>query len=106
MSSRLAIFALVLALGGSPALARPFDLKRDTFAFSNDTVFAYGVDEAGVLHISKRDKPVEFSHRCFVLARGVLQLNKSARFAPKEPNLSRDKYRARLKTLFRIPVWS
>jgi len=106
MSFRLAVFALVLALGGSAALARPFDLKRDTFAFSNDTVFAYGVDEAGHLHISKREKPVEFSHRCFVLARGVLQFEKFARFAPDQPKLSRDEYRTRMRRLFRIPVWS
>lgn len=89
-----------------PSGARPFDLHRDTFAFSNDTVLAYGVDEAGVLHISKRDKPVEFGHRCFVLARGVLQFEKFARFEPRQPKLSREEYRARMLRLFRIPLWS
>jgi hypothetical protein len=99
----VAIFFFLLA----PALrARPFDLHRDTFAFSNDTVFAYGVDEAGKLHISKRDKPAEFSHRCFVLTRGVLQFWQFARFAPERPKISRDEYRRLIRAVCRVPVWS
>lgn len=98
---------LSLSLSAVSSLsARPFDLRRDTFAFSNDTVFAYGVDEAGKLHISRREKPAEFSHRCFVLSRGVLQFQQFAQFAPEQPKLSREEYRQRLKRLFRIPVWS
>jgi hypothetical protein len=100
------LFLLLLSGACSLATARPFDLKRDTFSFSNDTVFAYGVDEAGHLHISKRDKPAEFGHRCFVLTRGVLQFDKFARFAPDQPKLSREEYRRRMLSLFRIPVWS
>lgn len=102
---QLLTFLLLLAF--SPiALARPFDLHRDTFSFSNDTVLKYGVDEAGRLHIAKRDKPVAFSHRCFVLARGMMQFHKFARFAPREPKLTRDEYRRRMLRLFRIPVWA
>lgn len=98
---------LLLCLSTEPSLvARPFDLKRDTFAFSNDTVFAYGVDEAGNLQIARREKPAEFSHRCFVLTRGVLQFQQFARFNPEQPKLSREEYHRRLKKLFRIPVWS
>jgi hypothetical protein len=99
--------ALLLALACAPlAHARPFELHRDTFAFSNDTVLKYGVDEAGQLHIAKRDKPVEFGHRCFVLTRGMMQFNKFARFAPSEPKVTREEYRARMLRLFRIPVWA
>lgn len=100
------VILLLNLLAATSWAGRPFDLKRDTFAFSNDTVFAYGVDEAGNLHISKREKPVEFGHRCFVLARGVLQFNQFARFAPEQPRVSREEYRRRLQKLFRIPVWS
>jgi hypothetical protein len=99
-------FLFTLAVLISSASARPFDLRRDTFAFSNDTVFAYGVDEAGKLHISRRDKPAQFTHRCFVLARGVLQFQQFVRFEPGQPKLSRDEYERRLRKLFRIPVWS
>jgi hypothetical protein len=86
--------------------ARDFDLRRDTFAFSNDTILSYGVDEAGKLHISRRDKPVEFGHRCFVLARAVLQFQQFARFEPNQPKLAREEYHRRIRRLCRIPVWS
>ena len=97
-------FAFLLA----PAAlhARAFDLRRDTFAFSNDTVFQYGVDEQGRLHISPREKPAEFSHRCFVLSRAVLQFHQFAQFEPRQPRLTRDGYRQRIKQICRVPVWS
>lgn len=98
---------LLVFLGLSLSVqAREFDLKRDTFAFSNDTVMRYGVDEQGRLHISRRDKPVEYSHRCFVLARAVLQFHQFARFEPKQPKLTREEYQKRIKQLCRIPVWA
>ncbi len=100
----LLVFCLLAApLSGA---ARDFDLRRDTFAFSNDTAFQYGVDERGKLHISVREKPADFAHRCFVLARAVLQFYQFARFAPAQPRLSREEYRRRIKKLCRIPVWS
>ena len=85
---------------------RPFDLQRDTFAFSNDTAWQYGVDEQGQLHISFRKTPAEYTHRCFVLTRAVLQFDQFATFAPKQPRLSREEYRRRIKQLCRIPVWA
>ena len=95
--------ALLLAV---PALAREFDFRTDTFAFSNDTVMRYGLDEQGRLHISRRDKPVEYSHRCFVLARAVLQFHQFARFDPQSPKLSREEYQRRILGLCRVPVWA
>lgn len=89
-----------------PARGREFDLRRDTFAFSNDTALAYGVDEQGQLHIARREKPAEFTHRCFVLARAVLQFHQFARFDRGLPKLSREEYRVRVKSLCRIPVWA
>lgn len=98
-----AIFVVAFA---SSALAREFDLCRDTFAFSNDTVFKYGVDEQGTLHIDKRDKPVEYGHRCFVLARAVLQFEQFAKFEPHQSKLSREEYHRIIRRICRIPVWS
>jgi len=98
-----------MALWGllSPAArARDFELQKDVFAFSNDTVLAYGVDEQGHLHIGLRDKPAEFSHRCFVLARAVIQFQQFAVFDPRSPKLTREEYRRRVKQICRIPVWS
>lgn len=101
-------FLLFLCLLAAPAAlgARDFDLHRDTFAFSNDTVFHYGVDERGQLHINRREKPVAFGHRCFVLSRAALQFRQFARFEPRQPRLSREEYRRRILQVCRIPVWS
>lgn len=101
---RLFVF---LQLAVLPVLAtREFDLRRDTFAFSNDTAWKYGVDEQGKMHISRWETPPEFTHRCFVLTRAVLQFHQFARFAPREPRVTRDEYLRRVKQLCRIPVWS
>ncbi len=102
-----ALFLLLVAFAATvPANGRAFDLRRDTFAFSNDTAWAYGVDEHGQLHISKRAKPADYTHRCFVLSRAVLQFHQFARFEPREAKLSRDEYRVRIKRMCRIPVWA
>lgn len=100
----LLVFAAVVA-AALTASAREFDLRRDVFAFSNDTALAYGVDEQGQLHIGRRDKPAEFTHRCFVLARATMQFHQFARFAPERPKVSRDEYRRIVRQLSRIPVW-
>jgi hypothetical protein len=104
MKSRAAIVALLLVV--CAAEARPFDLRRDTFAFSNDTAWAYGVDEAGKLHISARETPPQFAHSCFLLSRAVMQFWQFAEFAPERPKASREEYRRLMHAVFRIPVWS
>jgi len=98
------LFLIVFTAPG--AHARKFELKRDTFAFSNDTAWQYGVDEQGKLHISQRTVPAEFSHRCFVLTRAVLQFWQFAQFEPGQPRVSREEYERRLKRVCQIPVWS
>ena len=103
MKSCLCLALSLTALFG--AQARPFDLRRDTFAFSNDTAWKYGVDEEGKLHISSREKPAEFAHRCFVLTRAVLQFQRFAHFAPEQPKVSREEYRRRVRAIGRIAVW-
>ena len=82
-----------------------FDWRRDTIAFSNDTVFAYGIDEQGRLTIHRRTTPARFAHRCFVLARAVLQFHKFARFDPARARLSEDAYRDLIRAICRIPAW-
>ena len=82
-----------------------FDFRADVFAFSNDTVFVYGTDEAGHLTMHQRETPPDFSHRCFVLARAVMQFHQFARFDPGLPRLKPDAYRILVKKICRIPVW-
>jgi hypothetical protein len=92
----------VAARGAAPT---HFDWRADTIAFSNDTVFAYSIDEAGRLSIHRRAKPARFAHRCFVLVRAVLQFHKFARFAPDEPRVTEAQYRDLVLRICRIPVW-
>ena len=87
------------------ALPIYFNPVSDVFAFSNDTVFAYGTDEAGRLTLRKREVPTEFSHRCFVLARAVIQFHQFARFDPNQPSASPEEYRRLIRKICRIPVW-
>ncbi|MEI8342937.1 MAG: hypothetical protein WCH43_15550 [Verrucomicrobiota bacterium] len=106
---RAALFALFLLGVNSFTLQASapthFDFKTDVFAFSNDTVFAYGTDEAGNLTMRKRETPVEFSHRCFVLARAAMQFHQFARFVPDAPRIAPEEYRRLAKKICRIPVW-
>ena len=100
------LIALDFLIASNSAAARDFKLRRDTFSFSNDTAFEYGVDEQGKLHVHLRKKPADFAHRCFVLTRGVLQFYQFARFEPGQPRVSRDEYERLVKRICRIPVWS
>lgn len=88
------------------AHARTFDLRRDTFAFANETAWQYGVDERGALHISARETPPKYAHRCFVMSRAVLQFWQFARFEPKQSRVSREEYARLTRQISRVPVWS
>ena len=93
-----------LALAGEPAA--PFDFRRDTFSFANETVFAYRVDPAGRLQIGRREKPPAYAHRCFVMSRAVVQFHQFARFAPERPRCGPAEYARLVRDVSRIPVWS
>jgi hypothetical protein len=90
----------------SGAFGRPFDIRRDTFAFANETAFQYGVDEHGELHISMREHPPRYAHRCFIMSRAVLQFWQFVDFAPEKPRLSREEYARLIRRISDIPVWS
>jgi hypothetical protein len=109
LRARFILFPLVaLAVCGLPsrgAAPTHFDWRTDTIAFSNDTVFAYGIDEAGRLTIHRRETPARFAHRCFVLVRAVLQFHKFARFAPAQPQATEAEYRELILKVCRVPVW-
>ncbi len=107
MTRRLSALLLALLLCTAARAAAPthFNWRTDTIAFSNDTVFSYDIDAAGNMSIHRRATPARFAHRCFVLARTVLQFHKFARFAPGERRVSKAEYRKLILDLCRIPVW-
>jgi hypothetical protein len=102
----LATIPFLLLLLSHGATARRFDVRRDTFSFANETVFQYGVDERGKLHISRREDEPEYAHRCFVMSRAVLQFWQFAAFEPRQQKVSREEYARIIRRISRIPVWS
>lgn len=99
--------ALAFAMWARLGIAAPeFDVRRDTFAFANEARLAYEVDASGRLHISRREKPVEYANRCFVMSRAAMQFRQFARFAPERPRVSREEYTRLVREISRIPVWS
>jgi len=74
------------AARGAPRPPTPFDFARDTFAFSNETVWEYHVDVApGETSWRRRDPPPPFSLRCGNMARAARQFHLQARFDPALP---------------------
>jgi hypothetical protein len=106
VSRRLLPFLACAFLAATARGERPFDVRRDTFSFANETVFAYDVDAGGTLHIGPKDKPPAYAHRCFVMSRAVIQFHRFAHFAPEQRRVSREEYARLVRRLSRIPVWS
>jgi hypothetical protein len=80
---------LALALLGCAELGfaraaydRRFSFPDDTFAFANELVWTYRVDERGVWRAEQQEPPPDYAHRCFVLARTARQFFQHARFEP------------------------
>lgn len=66
--------------------ARLFDFFRDTFAFRNELVWEYLIDEkSGIVTTRKNDPPPTYAHHCFVLVRAAKQFFIHARFDPSQP---------------------
>jgi hypothetical protein len=93
------------ALAGcaAPHAARvgePFHFARDTFAFANDTVWEYRLDDAhGRTAWSRREPPPAFSLRCGNMARGARQFRLHARFDPERPPARPEAIRAMIATV-------
>src|SRR5215470_1364160 len=95
----LAALACVLAGCGAarragPPATRPFDFATDTFAFANETVLEYRVDAQGHEEWIPRQPRPPFSLRCTVVARAARQFFLEARFAPDQPRVDDERYRA------------
>jgi hypothetical protein len=93
MARRIGTLALLaLALGACAELGyarsgheRRFDFARDTFAFANELIWSYDVDENGEWRAEGRRQGSRYTHRCFVLARTARQFFQHARFDASQP---------------------
>ena len=88
-------------------MARPrrFDFERDSFAFPNELVWEYRFGPAtGGTTFTRREPRPAYSHRCFVLARGVRQFLYHAHFDPSQPQTKESEYRNLIREiLYRHP---
>lgn len=106
-SSRLVLLAVLLTAGVSGCAsvasldaavrrgAAPASLRFgvDTFAFPNES------------RSKNRGKPDLYANYCFVMARGVTQFQRFARFDPVAPRLSREEYVARIEQVVSHAPW-
>lgn len=70
-----------------------FLFARDTFAFPNE------------IRARHPDVPDLYANYCFVLARGLRQFFRAARFDPAAPRLTGAEYRERVRQVRAVPPW-
>src|SRR6478609_5370212 len=75
------------------AAVRSFDFFRDTFAFRNELIWEYLIDEkTGVVTTRKNEPRPTYAHHCFVVARSAKQFFLHAEFNPSQPECSESEY--------------
>src|ERR1041384_2873427 len=79
--------------------ARPFDFRRDTFAYANELVWAYDYDAEGKWISQRREPKPDYAQHCFVLARSARQFFDNARFDPEQPLADEATYRRLIRQL-------
>jgi len=88
-----------------PAVAAPSPLRypSDTFAFKNETVWNYvgGTVQPETDETRKR----QYTQRCFVLSRSIVQFWKFARFEPNAAPLPPDQLAHRIRQVCERSVW-
>jgi hypothetical protein len=104
-SAWFAGLAFFCAAASHHAVRPTFRFGRDTFAFTNNTVFEY---KGGHAHLRKND-PQEpkrrYTRRCFVMCRTTMQFYKFARFDPHGAPLDDQQLAERIRMVTRRAAW-
>jgi hypothetical protein len=114
MPSRLKIFLALSTLAVFPLAARayeaptapaprPLEYPEDTFAFKNETVWNYA--GGSVQPEADKDHVREYTRRCFVLSRAIVQFWKFARFDPEAKPLPDAELAKRIREVSERSVW-
>jgi hypothetical protein len=75
-----------------------FQFERDTFAYANELVWEYRLEEgADTMTTFLNDPPPTYAHRCFVMVRSVRQFLYHARFDAGLPVADAQTYRQRIR---------
>lgn len=99
--SAILIGMLALMLGGcatgpvlQPANDRAFGFPEDTFAFNNELLWEYQIDDAtGVMRTVRREPKPDYTQHCYVLARSARQFFQFAKFDSSRPKIKDASYR-------------
>jgi hypothetical protein len=111
IASHLIALAALL-LGSLPVLAyepvtapapRPLQYPDDTFAFKNETVWNY--IGGTVQPETPETRARQYTQRCFVLSRSIVQFWKFARFDPSLPPLNAADLATRIRQVTGRSVW-
>jgi hypothetical protein len=98
--------AVSLALVAGSVTANDFHFDRDTFSFTNSTVFEYsGGYVQSRTKTADGEKARRYTRRCFVMSRGVLQFYKFARFDPHAPSLNEQELIRRVRLISHMQPW-
>jgi hypothetical protein len=84
----------------SPArqCATRFQFERDTFAYANELVWEYRLEEGSdTMATFRNDPPPTYAHRCFVMVRAARQFLYHARFDAALPVADAQTYRERIR---------
>ncbi len=101
------VMAVCLLAGADGARAeRPFDFKRDTFGFDNETALEYHDGHASPRPRRPGEQPKRFTQHCFVMSRTVMQFRKFVRFDPAAAPLGDKELVERIRKITRVPPWT
>jgi hypothetical protein len=91
--------------GSVEAATRSFDFFRDTFAFRNELIWEYFIDEkTGAMITCKNDPPPTYAHHCFVVVRSAKQFFLHARFDSTQHESSPNNYAQKIRALVKRHV--
>jgi hypothetical protein len=77
-----------------------FVFERDTFAYANELVWEYRLEEGrDTMTTFRNDPPPTYAHRCFVMVRSARQFLYHARFDPAMPVADSQAYRERIRKI-------
>lgn len=88
------------------AHAAPFYFDRDTFAFHNATVLKYKNGLPTLQRQLASDPANQYTRRCFVMSRAVVQFRKFARFDPRGVRLDDKQLAHRVREVARHRPWA
>ena len=96
-------FLLLVAVQVAQVGAASFDPIKDTLAFGNETLWAYGNQHRdSVAGVANSGRP--YSRRCFVMTRAAMQFHQFAEFDPRAKRVSEKDYATIVRRISRIPV--